>query len=544
MSNFYAATSLTGGGVNALDAIDGEDLANGDGAFVLTDGAFYSYHLNATLGGDEAPPRIIAPDTDPGNKRWTLAADFVALGPDIDVRAFGATGYGVIDDKVAIQEAINAAAVLGGTVCVPPGTYLISSSLVVPGNVKLKGSSLGTASTLLLSGNIIGIDIGNTAIGVIIKNICVTNSIKQGTGIYIHGNSRKVVLSGCHLYNLANGVMISGAWTINIQDMCYIKENTRGVNIYRRTDEGPTTTIDIIGNTIYNNDTYNISVGEYSQANGQVGLQCATLNIRDNMLDNKGNYIAGIYNLVFEGNHGESFGDKFVDFAYFLYNASIKNNYAYDGNYGFCFDGENIRYITLENNYFSTIAQYAIHFGDVAVYPIRIINNWYYLCAGKICYPYNTTTKRLADTIYMEADEYNSIVAGQIIETGTAAPATGRYKAGSIVKNKYPTAGGKAGWIFIASPWGMSQSTEDTDTVDADEPTNVVTPTDFSKYKQGDYLQIDGAGAGGANLLTVITDMDYVAETFEVSPAIVTTVVAANTTLIAGTWKTFGDITV
>lgn len=72
MSNFYAATSLIGGGSGALDAIDGTSLADGDGAVVITDSVAYFYHLNATSGEDESPPQIIRPDTDAGDKRWIL----------------------------------------------------------------------------------------------------------------------------------------------------------------------------------------------------------------------------------------------------------------------------------------------------------------------------------------------------------------------------------------------------------------------------------------------------------------------------------------
>lgn len=72
MSNFYGATSLTGGATGALDAIGGADLVDGDGAVVITDGVSYSYHLDATSAAAESSPAVISPDADAGDKRWIL----------------------------------------------------------------------------------------------------------------------------------------------------------------------------------------------------------------------------------------------------------------------------------------------------------------------------------------------------------------------------------------------------------------------------------------------------------------------------------------
>lgn len=67
-------TSLTGGSATALDGIDGNSLLDGDRAYVLIPGTltFYVYRLNATSAAAESSPDIIAPDTNPGDKRWIL----------------------------------------------------------------------------------------------------------------------------------------------------------------------------------------------------------------------------------------------------------------------------------------------------------------------------------------------------------------------------------------------------------------------------------------------------------------------------------------
>ena len=67
----YLRTALTGGG-EALDGIDGSLLGDADVAFVMYSSITYFYLLDADLGGAESPPDIIAPDTNPGNKRWVL----------------------------------------------------------------------------------------------------------------------------------------------------------------------------------------------------------------------------------------------------------------------------------------------------------------------------------------------------------------------------------------------------------------------------------------------------------------------------------------
>jgi len=71
-NNFFGATSLTGGGTGALDAIDGTDLADLDAAFVVTLSYIYFYSLDVDSAAAESSPDVISPDTNAGNKRWIL----------------------------------------------------------------------------------------------------------------------------------------------------------------------------------------------------------------------------------------------------------------------------------------------------------------------------------------------------------------------------------------------------------------------------------------------------------------------------------------
>ena len=70
--NFYGATIRTGGGIGALDSIDGANLNNLDAAFVQTLNTLYPYTLDEDSGLAEDGINVIIPDTNPGIKRWIL----------------------------------------------------------------------------------------------------------------------------------------------------------------------------------------------------------------------------------------------------------------------------------------------------------------------------------------------------------------------------------------------------------------------------------------------------------------------------------------
>lgn len=63
-----------------------------------------------------------------------------------DVRNYGASGGGVVDDAPAIQAAIAAAEAGGGTVFFPPGTYRLLSTLTITGTVQFRGAGEGLST--------------------------------------------------------------------------------------------------------------------------------------------------------------------------------------------------------------------------------------------------------------------------------------------------------------------------------------------------------------------------------------------------------------
>ncbi len=84
MLNFYGATALTGGGTGALDKLDGDDLSDKDGALVILATGIHLYILDDDSGAGENSPDIIAPDTNPGTKRW-IRVDMNYFAGDIEM---------------------------------------------------------------------------------------------------------------------------------------------------------------------------------------------------------------------------------------------------------------------------------------------------------------------------------------------------------------------------------------------------------------------------------------------------------------------------
>jgi hypothetical protein len=73
----------------------------------------------------------------------------------INVRTAGATGDGTTDDTAAIQKAVRTAIVnrLGGTVCLPSGDYLVTSTIVLDDVQGIRLIGEGGATRLIWGGN-------------------------------------------------------------------------------------------------------------------------------------------------------------------------------------------------------------------------------------------------------------------------------------------------------------------------------------------------------------------------------------------------------
>lgn len=105
---------------------------------------------------------------------------------------FGAVGDGSHDDTAAIRAALAAAAVNGGQVLVPPGTYKITGQLLIPSKVRLKG--YGAASVVNCSGFIAASGAGDTTPYAVYGAAVSDASIEDLT--FTGGNAFAIFFSG------------------------------------------------------------------------------------------------------------------------------------------------------------------------------------------------------------------------------------------------------------------------------------------------------------------------------------------------------------
>jgi len=203
----------------------------------------------------------------------------------------GADATGATDSSAAIQAALNAAnAAGGGSVYLPPGTYLINTNLTVYSNTTFYGA--GRASKLLTTDSVSRVHIGiaANASNVVIRDLaCVgpgdqsvpTNSqepnailLSSGTqqvtvrncfvkdiagfGIGVSAGCTDTLIEGNHLEGTGNSGLADGhAIVTESPTRLIIHNNTirncryRGIEVYSGTAAG-VTDVTVSGNTIYN----------------------------------------------------------------------------------------------------------------------------------------------------------------------------------------------------------------------------------------------------------------------------------------------------
>ena len=71
-SKCWFRTSLTGGDIGALDAIDGNLISESDGAIVITEYYYYVYYCDIDSSVEESAPDYILPDENSNGKYWKL----------------------------------------------------------------------------------------------------------------------------------------------------------------------------------------------------------------------------------------------------------------------------------------------------------------------------------------------------------------------------------------------------------------------------------------------------------------------------------------
>ncbi|VWD51515.1 glycosyl hydrolase family 28-related protein [Burkholderia contaminans] len=117
----------------------------------------------------------------------TLSLYLPTNGVVPNVKDYGATGNGTVDDTLAIQECVNSLASSGGEVFFPPGVFLYST-LTLPPGVSLRGAS--SFSTVLLEAHAAGDCIimqGDNTVSNLQLNHKVTRT--SGRTVWMQGNN-------------------------------------------------------------------------------------------------------------------------------------------------------------------------------------------------------------------------------------------------------------------------------------------------------------------------------------------------------------------
>ena len=108
-------------------------------------GPFY-WNATSTASDDNGATTVVPYGSTSGVWTRLVVSNAVSSQNGYNVKSYGATGNGTTDDTAAIQTTILTAGI-GGTVIIPAGTYLVSSTLVALQNQQIIGS--GVNSTII-----------------------------------------------------------------------------------------------------------------------------------------------------------------------------------------------------------------------------------------------------------------------------------------------------------------------------------------------------------------------------------------------------------
>jgi hypothetical protein len=197
---WYNAKSLTGGSetTSDLDAIDGQNLADGDVAIVvLPSGATYIYNLDVDSALTESSPEVISPDTNAGNKRWILVwSGGRVILPDStvdqsDVSVVGSLAWHVSD------------AAAGEVIRILSGSYTMTDAVTVAKSLSIIGMGVKPTLTQQTGGKAA---ILITASDVEIANLNIVgaqyaNEVSAETGIRAYGADKDNYISGINIHD-------------------------------------------------------------------------------------------------------------------------------------------------------------------------------------------------------------------------------------------------------------------------------------------------------------------------------------------------------
>ena len=133
---FYLCLNLIGGGLGALDKLDGSVLNDKDGAIVITESGTYTYFLDNDSGAAENSPFVISPNNNAGNKRWILKSSDVKETVTVGSPTLSLLGVTKLDSSGgAITGTLADGAVIGGIKTIIMTDATTSSTITVAHHV-------------------------------------------------------------------------------------------------------------------------------------------------------------------------------------------------------------------------------------------------------------------------------------------------------------------------------------------------------------------------------------------------------------------------
>ena len=191
-------------------------VVNGADSVSLISGALADLEVNYgnSWSGSVSPQSVVSNLNYPDG---VTKASVVPRPVRIDVRDHGAVGDGVTDDRAALQAAINAVGAGGGEVCVPAGSYKVTSSLALRSGARIVGSGRGRSRILAAPGISTAVLLGTSGAAVVdvdIVDLCIDGAWGSVTvalaGMQVTNGSR-ITVERCDLQNLGGpGVLLQG----------------------------------------------------------------------------------------------------------------------------------------------------------------------------------------------------------------------------------------------------------------------------------------------------------------------------------------------
>jgi Pectate lyase superfamily protein len=418
----------------------------------------------------------------------------------VSVKEYGAKGDGVSDDTTAIQNAINDVNIKGGgIVYFPTGTYMISSTLIIPSN-KITLQGLNNAGTIIKAKiamtNMVSItnqlrvsirDIqinGNNlaSVGIYAQNtgmLWMDNVVVQkctDKGIFLDDNTYMFNLNNLYVLNNTNyGIYVANNCAGSKMNMVIAEEN--GINLRI----GYTRMVQITASTF---QRYNNIGNVLVQAGWDITFDTCWFESNDNNLtgetydlklestDGSGNigHSIRVLNCSFKGTWGDGTPGKTKHCIIDGYTDTILQNNYIDGTNGGYTSGKwyennnaNTKVLGINNQVNGsqtyTLSNYAMWHLVVGSVDDSMVGFKHIRIAEKITMPaindlgydydgrlfHSSVRKKLK---FATDGKWWEILQAQYM---SAPPTSGTYKVGDLVLNNAPTAGGYIGWVCVSA---------------------------------------------------------------------------------------------